>query len=322
MAISLNARKGLSMAVFTATSIIGAVIAVKMKENAPQLYVTCGVLFSAGILLAGAFVHLLVDSNEQFDDMGGGDWFPWVFAVAGVTIAFLACFEIVLDRLIEDYMSSKRKENEGRTGSLIEHQADPSSNDDRLMEAQVLEASHGTSLNAAMLSVALSVHSIIEGASPDNTLIAVVLTAALSVHSIIEGLGIGASGDITEISSLFITITAHKGFAAFTLAQGLVCSGFWSDRGKRKYFYLCMGIFIFTSLLGIAIGWAINSDGGESTLTAIFISMTLGSFIYVALLELMPHEKEIVKRERLPMLPVVLSFLTGYCIFTLLAIWV
>lgn len=264
----------------------------------------------------------MVDSNEQFDDMGGGDWFPWAFAVAGVTIAFLACFEIVLDRLIEDYVSSKRKENEGRTGSLIEHQADPSSNDDRLMEAQVLEASHGTSLNAAMLSVALSVHSIIEGASPDNTLIAVVLTAALSVHSIIEGLGIGASGDITEISSLFITITAHKGFAAFTLAQGLVCSGFWSDRGKRKYFYLCMGIFIFTSLLGIAIGWAINSDGGESTLTAIFISMTSGSFIYVALLELMPHEKEIVKRERLPMLPVVLSFLTGYCIFTLLAIWV
>jgi hypothetical protein len=97
MAISLNAWKGLSMAVFTATSIIGAVIAVKMKENARQLYVTCGVLFSAGILLAGGFVHLSVDSNEQFEVMGVGDWFPWAFAVAGVTIVCLACFEIVLD---------------------------------------------------------------------------------------------------------------------------------------------------------------------------------------------------------------------------------
>jgi len=37
MAISLNAWKGLSMAVFTATSIIGAVIAVKMKEKTRQL---------------------------------------------------------------------------------------------------------------------------------------------------------------------------------------------------------------------------------------------------------------------------------------------
>ena len=219
-------------------------------------------------------------------------------------------------------MSSKRKENEGRTGSLIENQSEPSSNDDRLMEAQVLEASPSTSLNAAMLTVASSVRSIIEGASPDNPLIAVVLTAALSLHSIIEGLGIGASGDISEIGSLFIAITAHKGFAAFALAQGLVCSRFWSDRGKRKYFYLCMGIFIFTSLLGIAIGWAINSDGGENRLTAVLISMTSGSFIYVGLLELIPHEKEIVKRERLPLLPVVLSVLTGYCLFTLWAIWV
>ncbi len=109
---------------------------------------TCGALFSAGILLAGGFIQLLVDSNEQFDDMGGYDWFPWAFAVAGMTIACLACFEIMLDCLIEDYVSSKRKECEGRSESFIEHQTDPSSNDDKLMEAQVPEASPGTSLNA------------------------------------------------------------------------------------------------------------------------------------------------------------------------------
>ena len=58
------------MAVFAAISIIGAAIAVVMKENAKQLYVSCGVLFSAGVLLAGGFVHLLVDSNEKFSEMG------------------------------------------------------------------------------------------------------------------------------------------------------------------------------------------------------------------------------------------------------------
>jgi uncharacterized membrane protein YgdD (TMEM256/DUF423 family) len=61
MAISLNAWKGLSMAVFTALSIVGVAVAVVMKNRAKQLYVSCGVLFSAGVLLAGDLVHLLVD---------------------------------------------------------------------------------------------------------------------------------------------------------------------------------------------------------------------------------------------------------------------
>jgi hypothetical protein len=61
MAISLNAWKGLSMAVFTALSIVGVAVAVVMKNRAKQLYVSCGVLFSAGVLLAGGLVHLLVD---------------------------------------------------------------------------------------------------------------------------------------------------------------------------------------------------------------------------------------------------------------------
>jgi hypothetical protein len=61
MAISLNAWKGISMVVFTALSILGAALAVVMKKRAKQVYITCGVLFSAGVLLAGGLVHLLFD---------------------------------------------------------------------------------------------------------------------------------------------------------------------------------------------------------------------------------------------------------------------
>jgi hypothetical protein len=49
------------MGVFTALSIIGVWVAVLMKNRAKQVYVSCGVLFSAGVLLAGGLVHLLVD---------------------------------------------------------------------------------------------------------------------------------------------------------------------------------------------------------------------------------------------------------------------
>ena len=61
MAITANGWKGLSMGLFTAVSIIGAWLAVVLKERAKQVYITSGVLFSAGVLLAGGFVHLLFD---------------------------------------------------------------------------------------------------------------------------------------------------------------------------------------------------------------------------------------------------------------------
>ena len=56
------------MGVFTLMSIVGAAVAVVMKERAKQLYVTCGVLFSAGVLLAGGFVHLISDSDDDFQE--------------------------------------------------------------------------------------------------------------------------------------------------------------------------------------------------------------------------------------------------------------
>ena len=61
MALTVDGWKGLSMGMFTAVSILGAWLAVVLKERAKQVYVTSGVLFSAGVLLAGGFVHLLFD---------------------------------------------------------------------------------------------------------------------------------------------------------------------------------------------------------------------------------------------------------------------
>ena len=70
------------MGVFTLMSIIGAAVAVVMKERAKQLYITCGVLFSAGVLLAGGFVHLVSDSHDDFQELNITD-FQWAFAIAG-----------------------------------------------------------------------------------------------------------------------------------------------------------------------------------------------------------------------------------------------
>ncbi|KAL7539756.1 hypothetical protein ACHAWF_006497 [Thalassiosira exigua] len=305
MALSLDAWKGLSMGAFSAVSILGAAIAVVMKARANQLYVSCGVLFSGGVLLAGGFVHLLGDSNEQFSKMGYA--FPWAYFVAGATIAGLACIELTLDRFIGDYMKSHQRKNEA-------------SGDDVSNDLGTAEDPSTQSLLEAQDEVEEHDHSHVH---PDNPFSAVLLTIALSIHSIMEGLGIGASQDVNEIRSAFIAVMAHKGFTAFALAQGLVSSGYWVDRAQRKYFYISVATFVLVGLIGIGIGWASSTGAAEeNAASATLIGITSGSFIYVAVLEILPPETKTIKRERLSLIPTLFFFLAGYGLMSLLALWV
>ena len=156
----------------------------------------------------------------------------------------------------------------------------------------------------------------------ENFFSTVILTIALSIHSILEGFGIGASGNTSAIKSAFIAISVHKGFTAFSLAQGLMSSGCWEDHSKRKYFYISIGTFIFVSLFGISIGWGISSTGEDNFLAAVLNGITSGSFVYVTVVEVLPHEAKKIKRERIFLLPVIFSFVAGYCVMMCLALWV
>lgn len=300
------------MAVFTIISIVGAVVAVVMKENSKQLYISCGVVFSAGVLLAGGFVHLLFDSDEQFHEMGI-DNFPWALSIAGATIMGLACFEIVLDRAVGKYVTrlESKEENNSQTPTEMPTTVAPIETQYRIIPDQetqedaFIEEDHG--------------HMHVD---PANSFSAIILTLALSVHSIVEGLGIGASSGVSSIQSAFIAVVAHRGFTSFSLAQGMVTSGYWEDHSKRRYFYISIGTFIFVNLLGIAIGWGVSSSSKDNALTAVLIGITAGSFIYVAVVEILPQETKTIKRETLSLPPVLFSFIAGYCLMAMLAIWV
>lgn len=264
MTLSLNGWKGLSMAAFTIISIVGVATAVIMKERANQLYITCGVLFSAGVLLAGGFVHLLVDGNEQFEETGVAN-FPWAFSIAGGTILFLVCFELILDRVLDKKLNSIHT-NDDKDENTVDETYDSRNVEEGTAEEALLA---GTGLQHHGHINDDHDHSDMHGIEPQNPFSAIILTAALSIHGIIEGLGIGAAGDVSTIESAFLAVVCHKGFTAFALAEGMVTAGYWEDHTKRKYFYLSVGTFIFVSLLGIAIGWGISSAGNSSILTAV-----------------------------------------------------
>mmetsp|Transcript_13338 Transcript_13338/g.19978 ORF Transcript_13338/g.19978 Transcript_13338/m.19978 type:complete len:196 (+) Transcript_13338:338-925(+) len=154
----------------------------------------------------------------------------------------------------------------------------------------------------------------------NNPLASILLTVALSIHSILEGIGIGATDTVPALQSEFVAVVFHKGFTAFALGNQLVSSGYWTDKSKRKYFYISIGTFIGVSLLGIGIGWAISYANSGLT-AAIFVGITSGSFIFVSALEIIPGEARVIKGERLSILPVVFCFIAGYILMAMLALW-
>lgn len=259
-------------------------------------------------------------SNDQFRELSY-DNFPWAFAISGLTIALLVSLELALERVIDDKMNHSKPEEKTTTEAEVEasgqeeQRSNEGSGEDEDDDHKDLELQ----LDNAVGKEEHHDHAHI--VDKENPLASILLTIALSIHSIIEGIGVGATGDVGTITSEFIAILVHKCFTAFALGNQLISSGYWTERSKRKYFYISIGLFIGVSLLGIGIGWAIAS--ADSSITeAIFVGITAGSFIFVAALEIIPGEARIVKQERLNIPLVVFSFIAGYILMAMLALWV
>ena len=77
---------------------------------------------------------------------------------------------------------------------------------------------------------------------------------------------------------------------------------------------------ITPGLQGIGIGWAISS-GGNSMTAAVFTSITSGTFIYCAVMEIIPAEIHTIKSNNLAITPCVLMFCVGFALMSVLGKW-
>eukprot|EP00956_Cyclotella_meneghiniana_P017579 scaffold28858_cov71-Cyclotella_meneghiniana.AAC.4 len=317
--LSASTWKVISMVVFTVLSIIGFAIPVILENRANQLYVTSGTMFSAGVLLAAGFVHLLVDSNETVSEVCGEECFPWSFAVAGI--------------IMNTYGGKNTAETSDGVGNVGEK--NEPQQDSRPARASVEYDADASMMTMSRVGSAFSVIPNQDGLADGHHhhthdghldwLTSAILTFALDIHVILEGLGIGATNDVSEIESQFVAVAFHKFFTAYALSTQLVEDGLWSNPQKRVYYFISTGLFIGLNFLGIGIGWAISSenDSDSDTLgTAIIIAMCAGSFVYVSAIEIIPEQMEIIRSRRLSTPLIIFCFLLGYCLMTLLGKWV
>ncbi|TMW61927.1 hypothetical protein Poli38472_010990 [Pythium oligandrum] len=306
------------------------------QQHSPLVKHVLSVLnaFSGGVFLAGGFFHLLHSAIEnpalqRWSTMDDGRYeFP--YAEMFCTIGFLGLL------LLEQAAHARMDDHERRSDEELEHDrdihdSDATASDDYMEsfddedddpEAQTLKSftrkktkkhshahSHGSGHS----------HMVMSGNGGNSPAVALVLFLALSFHSVLEGLGIGAQQ--TSAWGVFLAIVLHKGLAAFALGSGMVQSSL-----SRAHVIAYMVLFSFMSIIGIIVGWIIAADSSEDSAAAgICVALASGTFIYVAVMEVIPQEFP----RHAPSSPYVRRILVhktsalclGYAIFGLLAKW-
>ncbi len=141
------------------------------------------------------------------------------------------------------------------------------------------------------------------------------LALILSIHSFIAGAALGIEKTILASVALFIAIIAHKGGAAFALGISMIRAGVL----KRRHIKVIL-LFSIMTPLGIFLGSALSRAFGSSTgqvLEGVFDSLAAGTFIYVAVLDIIEEEFSISGNELLKFI----AILAGLGLMALLAVW-
>ena len=110
------------------------------------------------------------------------------------------------------------------------------------------------------------------------------LLLALGFHGLFEGISLGIQPNIRGTLFLFLAISLHKWAASLSLGISFVKS-----RVKRKQFIIMVLIFAFISPVGIVFGMILSSLASD-ILAGIFLSISVGTFIYIACSEIIIDE--------------------------------
>lgn len=120
----------------------------------------------------------------------------------------------------------------------------------------------------------------------ENT--AYILAVILSVHSVIAGIALGVDGSVTTSVIILLAILSHKSSAAFALAVNLVKSGVAQDTRRKT-----MNLFTIMTPMGVLIGIVMHHfllSDNQVLLEAVFDAVAAGTFLYIAILEVIGEE--------------------------------
>lgn len=144
---------------------------------------------------------------------------------------------------------------------------------------------------------------------------AAVLFLVLSIHSLITGFALGIEDGGVAALALLIAVLAHKGTATFALGLKVrpVCS-------SSTQFGMRMLAFSLTTPLGVLVGLLMLSRLSQTSapmVEGIFDALAAGTFIYVAVFEILAKEF----RSKEHGFSLVLSMVMGATLMAIVALW-
>eukprot|EP01028_Stygiella_incarcerata_P014147 TRINITY_DN911_c0_g2_i1.p1 TRINITY_DN911_c0_g2~~TRINITY_DN911_c0_g2_i1.p1 ORF type:complete len:374 (-),score=66.25 TRINITY_DN911_c0_g2_i1:227-1234(-) len=318
-------------------SILGGIVPfyANPKRKSFELFLQLGDAFAGGVFLSAGLIHMLPDSDDTLRDAWGASFpFGALFAVVAIYILFLS--EKLLEQTTLGSGGADPVADSKRSHSIIEYSRQAGIDGAK----PILEQDSGTYTHCE--ESGLSFHHF----HARNKQAAMVLILALGIHSLFAGLGLGGADGYDIVVLLFIAIIAHKFFEAFALGirlkiwlmPSLLAEEFPSSatqdsvnttgkkteselvKNPKKTFLSILFLYSLCTPLGMAIGMAAQtatSGKGAMVVSGISIGLAAGSFMYVAMVEVLPHALEA------PLIgPKIIMSLIGTALMAALAVFV
>ena len=300
-----------------------------LSERAFRL-LSLGNMLSVGVMLGGGLLHLLPEAVEGATAEKG---FPFPYLAFSLGLLLPLCVKQLLhshDGGGEQLLHAHELKRPSSSPSSCLLVAGPSSAEGSHLRSRRVRGDLGERHGEAHLADPVGVlcdsgHDESTSSSQDEDddglaqlaklplTSVLVLQVALSFHSLLEGLGQGAAPTPSSAAQMLLLITLHKGLTAFALGSSLHHASL--SCGLTT---LLAAVFVLATPLGILVGAALSASelGAWSHLV---MAAAAGTFVYVALCEVMPRE---LLSRRAPRGAQLASMAAGYAAMAVMAIWV
>jgi zinc transporter 1/2/3 len=241
-----------------------------------ERYLALGNTFSGGLFLCAGFSHMLGEAIEGFAEL----------SLPAEPPLLLCLFGILTTLFVEKVLLSYLMEGGGGADDSAAADDAISSHVGHSHAHGLLAIDHrrgGGGGGAADIDSTAKSRALV-----GSSLQTYMLTILLSLHSIIEGVALGVEENIGDASRVLMAIAAHKAFAAFALGLSLVRGG-----ANSASLFRIVILFGLMSPAGVVLGALFTmslADAADSVWSSSIQAFAAGSFVYVALVEILLEE--------------------------------
>ncbi|CAD8111030.1 unnamed protein product [Paramecium primaurelia] len=296
-------KVGCMITFFMLILIVGSLpIRLKAFKSNKKLLAYMGA-FSGGLFLAVGLVHLLPEAAENFEQSFDDDeeHFPFAYAISILSFALILFIEKIItdhhhdhghdDDLHHHGSNSKNTQVQDQNNLFVNGSVDA----EALLEKKNTEETFKDALNTQLIVAkkASFVQMVRKSIAQDpknsivyqdvNTWAPYILQIAVGIHAVFEGLSIGIQEEVSLCIGIALVVCCHKWAEGMTLGLAFRKAGV--NKTTSTYMIIIQAIM---NPIGIGIGW-IMADKGP-LYTGIFVSISVGTFIYISTMETLTEE--------------------------------